>query len=185
MEHEILMEAEDKMGKSLESFQQEIIHIRTGRASVGLLDGIEVEAYGSMMKLNQVATVAAPEPRLLTIQPWDKSQLDAIEKAILASPLDLTPANDGTIIRLPLPELSEDRRKEMVKMVGKLAEDARVSIRNIRRHEMENVKKLQKDGDLPEDDAHKLSDEIQKLTDAYVGKVDTAFKAKDAEIMEV
>jgi len=179
------MEAEDKMGKSLESFQQEIIHIRTGRASVGLLDGIEVEAYGSMMKLNQVATVAAPEPRLLTIQPWDKSQLDAIEKAILASPLDLTPANDGTIIRLPLPELSEDRRKEMVKMVGKLAEDARVSIRNIRRHEMENVKKLQKDGDLPEDDAHKLSDEIQKLTDAYVGKVDTAFKAKDAEIMEV
>ncbi len=185
MEHEILLEAEDKMGKSLESFQQEIVHIRTGRASVGLLDGIEVDAYGSMMKLNQVATVAAPEPRLLTIQPWDKSQLDAIEKAIMASPLDLTPANDGTIIRLPLPELSEDRRKEMVKMVGKLAEDARVSIRNIRRHEMENAKKLQKDGDLPEDDAHKLSDEIQKLTDAFVAKVDTAFKAKDAEIMEV
>jgi len=185
VEHEILLEAEDKMSKSLESFQQEIVHIRTGRASVGLLDGIEVDAYGSMMKLNQVATVTAPEPRLLTIQPWDKSQLNAIEKAILASPLDLTPANDGTIIRLPLPELSEDRRKEMVKMVGKLAEDARVSIRNIRRHEMENVKKLQKDGDLPEDDAHKLSDEIQKLTDAFVAKVDTAFKAKDAEIMEV
>jgi len=185
VDHEILLEAEDKMGKSLEAFQQEIVHIRTGRASVGLLDGIEVDAYGSKMKLNQVATVAAPEPRLLTIQPWDKSQLAAIEKAILASPLDLTPANDGVIIRLPLPELSGDRRKEMVKMIGKLAEDARVSIRNIRRHEMENAKKLQKDGDLPEDDAHKLSDEIQKCTDTFVGKVDAAFKAKDAEIMEV
>ena len=185
MEHEALLEADDKMGKSLEAFQQENSHIRTGRASTGLLDGIEVESYGSMMPLNQLATVSAPEARMLTVQPWDKSQLDAIEKAILASPLDLTPSNDGTIIRLPLPELSEDRRKEYVKVVGKLAEDAKVSIRNIRRTEMETIKKGQKDGDIPEDDAHKLTDEIQKITDSFIAKVDTAFKAKDAEIMEV
>ena len=122
---------------------------------------------------------------MLTVQPWDKSQRDAIEKAIQASPLDLTPSNDGTIIRLPLPELSEERRREDVKVIGKLAEDARVSIRNIRRTEMETIKKEQKDGDIPEDDAHKLTDELQKITDGFVGKVDAAFKAKEAEIMEV
>ncbi|HIA47377.1 MAG TPA: ribosome recycling factor [Candidatus Hydrogenedentes bacterium] len=185
MEHEALLEAEEKMGKSLESFQQEISHIRTGRASTGLLDGIEVETYGSKMPLNQLATISAPEARLLTIQPWDKSQIEPIEKAILASPLDLTPANDGTIIRLPMPELSEERRKEYVKVVGKLAEDARISIRNIRRTEMEAIKKGQKSGEIPEDDAHKLTDAIQKITDEHIGKVDKAFKAKDAEIMEV
>ena len=124
MEHEALIEAEDKMGKSLESFSQEIVHIRTGRAAVGLLDSIEVDSYGSKMKLNQLATVSAPEPRLLTVQPWDKSQLDPIEKAIRNSPLDLSPANDGIIIRIPLAELSEERRREYVKLVGKLAEDA-------------------------------------------------------------
>ncbi|MFP6583995.1 MAG: ribosome recycling factor [Candidatus Hydrogenedentota bacterium] len=185
MEHEALIEAEDKMGKSLQSFSQEILHIRTGRASVGLLDSIEVDSYGSKMKLNQLATVSAPEARLLTVQPWDKSQIEPIEKAIMASPLDLTPANDGTIIRLPLPELSEDRRKEYVKLIGKLAEDARISIRNIRRTDMEIIKKGQKDGEIPEDDAHKLTDSLQKLTDSYIKKVDDAFKAKDAEIMEV
>lgn len=185
MEHEALIEAEDKMGKSLQSFSQEILHIRTGRASVGLLDSIEVDSYGSKMKLNQLATVSAPEARLLTVQPWDKSQIEPIEKAIMASPLDLTPANDGTIIRLPLPELSEDRRKEYVKLIGKLAEDARISIRNIRRTDMEIIKKGQKDGEIPEDDAHKLTDSLQKLTDSYIKKVDDAFKAKDVEIMEV
>jgi ribosome recycling factor len=185
MEHMALLEADEKMGKSLQSFQTEISHIRTGRASAGLLDGIEVDCYGSMMPLNQLATVSAPEARMLTVQPWDKSQMDAIEKAIQASPLDLTPSNDGTIIRLPLPELSEERRREYVKVIGKLAEDARVSIRNIRRTEMETIKKEQKDGDIPEDDAHKLTDELQKITDGFVGKVDAAFKAKEAEIMEV
>jgi ribosome recycling factor len=185
MEHEALLEADEKMGKSLESFQQEISHIRTGRASTGLLDGIEVESYGSMMPLNQLATISAPEARMLTVQPWDKGQLNAIEKAIQASPLDLSPGNDGTIIRIPLPELSEERRKEYVKVVGKLAEDARVSIRNIRRTEMETVKKGQKDGDIPEDDAHKLTDAVQKITDSYIAKVDAVFKSKDAEIMEV
>jgi ribosome recycling factor len=185
MEHEALIEAEEKMGKSLQSFSQEIIHIRTGRASVGLLDSIEVDSYGSKMKLNQLATVSAPEPRMLTVQPWDKSQIGPIEKAIMNSPLDLTPANDGAIIRLPLPELSEDRRKEYVKLIGKLAEDARISIRNIRRTDMEVIKKDQKDGEIPEDDAHKLTDELQKLTDSYIKKIDDAFKAKEVEIMEV
>jgi ribosome recycling factor len=185
MEHEELLEAEDKMGKSLDSFSQEISNIRTGRAAVGLLDSIEVDSYGSKMKLNQVGTVNAPEARLLTIQPWDKSQIGAIEKAIIASPLDLRPANDGTIIRIPLPELSEERRREYVKLVGKLAEDAKVSVRNIRRTEMEDIKKGQKNGDIPEDDAHKLTDALQKLTDSYIAKIDGLFKAKEAEIMEV
>lgn len=185
MEHELLAEAHDKMAKSLVNFQNEISHIRTGRASVGLLDSIEVEVYGQQMKLNQVATVAAPEARLLTIQPWDKSQLEVIEKAIQNSPLEINPSNDGTIIRLPFPQLSEERRKEYVKLVSKLGEECRVSIRNIRRHLVEAVKKQQKDGDIPEDDAHRLTAVIQKTTDETVKKIDDALKAKDAEIMEV
>lgn len=185
MEDVILEEARAKMSKSLESFQTELSHIRTGRASVGLLDSIEVEAYGSTMKLNQVATVTAPEARLLVVQPWDKTQLEAIEKALQTSPLDITPSNDGNVIRMPLPQLTEERRKDLAKIVGKLAEDSRISVRNIRRHEIEAVKKFQKDGDIPEDDAHKLSSEIQKITDQIVGKIDDALKAKEVEIMEV
>jgi ribosome recycling factor len=184
-EDEILLEAEDKMDKSLEAFQKEILHIRTGRASVGLIEHIEVEAYESKMRLDQMAKLNAPEARLLTVQPFDKSQIHAIEKAITNSGLELNPANDGTLIRIPMPELSEERRRDYVKLVSKMVEEARVSIRNIRRHEMDNVKKLQKDGDLPEDDAHRVSDLIQKLTDQYIGKVETAFKAKEADIMEV
>lgn len=185
MEHEELLEADDKMAKSLQAFSQEILHIRTGRASTGLLDGIEVESYGAKMKLNQMATVNAPEARMLTVQPWDKSQISTIEKAIMESPLDLQPSNDGNIIRLPLPELSEERRKEYVKVVGKLAEESKVSVRNIRRTEMEEIKKAQKNGDIPEDDAHKLTEALQELTDAYIAKIDETFKAKEAEIMEV
>ena len=185
MAHEIVGEAREKMEKSLEAFRQELVHIRTGRASVGLLDNIDVEVYGSKMKLNQVATVTAPEARMLVVQPWDKTQLAAIEKAIQRSPLDITPSNDGNVIRLPMPQLTEDRRKDLMKVVGKMAEEARISVRNIRRHEVEAGKKLQKDGDLPEDDAHKLTADIQKLTDEYVGKIDNAVKTKDSEIMEV
>ena len=185
MDHAYVKEAREKMARSIDAFSHELTSIRTGRASVGLLDGIEVDAYGSRMKLNQVGTVAAPEARLLLVTPWDKTQLGAIEKAILASPLDLTPSNDGNVIRIPIPQLTEERRKELVKLVSKLAEEARVSIRNIRRHLVDAVKKDQKDGDIPEDDAHKLTAEIQKVTDEFTGKIDDAFKAKEEEIMEV
>ncbi len=185
MPHELEQEAKSKMDKSLEAFSHELINIRTGRASVGLLDTIEVDVYGSKMKLNQLGTVAAPEPRMLMVTPWDKSQMAVIEKAIMASPLDLNPANDGNVIRIPIPPLNEDRRKDLVKHVGKLAEEARVSVRSVRRHVMEEVKKAQKDGDIPEDDAHKLSAEIQKVTDSHVAKIDEAVKAKEVEIMEV
>ena len=185
MEHAALTEARDKMDKSLTAFQNEISHIRTGRASTGLVDSIEVEVYGQKMKVIELATTAVPEARMITIQPWDRGNVALIEKAILQSPLEVNPSNDGHIIRVPLPELSEERRKDYVKLVGKLAEEARVSVRNIRRHEVDVIKKQQKSGEIPEDDAHKLTDEVQKITDEFVGKIETAFEAKDAEIMEV
>lgn len=185
MAHALVKEAREKMEKSLDSFKQELTHIRTGRASTGLLDGLEVEAYGARMRLNQLANITAPEPRLLVVAPFDKTQIGAIEKALLASPLDITPSNDGRVIRLPIPQLTEERRKDLVKLVGKLAEEAKVAVRNIRRHAVEMAKKSQKDGDIPEDDAHKLTSEIQDLTDDFCGKIDDAFKAKEAEIMEV
>ena len=178
-------EAREKMGKSVESFKQELTHIRTGRASVGLLDAVEVEVYGARMKINQLGNVTAPEARLLVVAPWDKTQLGAIERAILASPLELNPSNDGHVIRIPFPQLTEERRKDLVKHVGKMAEEARVSVRNVRRHLVDEVKKKQKDGQIPEDEAHKITAELQKLTDDYCAKVDEVFKAKQDEIMEV
>ena len=185
MEHEALKEAREKMDKSLVAFQNEISHIRTGRASTGLVDSIEGEVYGQKMKINELATTAVPEARMITIQPWDKSNVAMIEKAVLKSPLEVNPSNDGNVIRVPLPELSEERRKEYVKLIGKLVEEARVSVRNIRRHEVDVIKKQQKSGDIPEDDAHKLTDAIQKVTDEFIAKIDKAFKAKEVEIMEV
>ncbi|HOD50792.1 MAG TPA: ribosome recycling factor [Candidatus Hydrogenedentes bacterium] len=185
MSHELEKEAQSKMEKSAEAFAHELSTIRTGRASVALLDSIEVEAYGTRMKLNQMANVAAPEPRLLLITPWDKSQVGAIEKAILASPLNLTPSNDGHVIRIPIPQLTEERRKDLVKLVGKLAEEARIAVRNVRRYVIDEVKKRQKDGDIPEDDAHKLTEQLQKVTDHHIEKIDEMLKAKEAEIMEV
>lgn len=185
MPHALENETRAKMEKSVEAFKHELTTIRTGRASVGLLDGIEVDMYGSKMKLNQVGTLAAPEPRLLVITPWDKTQLHAIEKAILASPLGLTPSNDGRVVRIPIPQLTEERRKDLVKLVGKLAEEARVAVRNIRRHIVDTVKQKQKDGEIPEDDAHKLTTEIQKTTDKVIAEIDEALKGKEAEIMEV
>ena len=181
MAHAIVNQTRAKMEKSIEAFRQELSGIRTGRASVGLLDSIEVEVYGARMKLNQVATVTAPEARLLVIQPWDRSQMAAIEKAIKTSPLEVNPSNDGHVIRLPLPQLTEDRRKDLVKMVSRIAEEARVSVRGTRRQELDEVK----NAGLPEDDAHKLTAELQKITDEFVGKVDHFLKAKEAEIMEV
>jgi len=181
-QHKLVTEAREKMKKSMDTFQEEILHIRTGRASTGLVDALEVDAYGSKMKLNQVASVSVPEPRTITIQPWDKGTIGAIEKAILQSPLGVTPKNDGTVIHVPLPELSEERRREYVKLIGKLAEEARVAVRNVRRHELDSLKK---DKSIPEDESKRLSDEIQKATDDFVGKIDAAYKAKEAEIMEV
>lgn len=185
MAHPLVNDAKMKMSKSVDAFGQELAHIRTGRASVGLLDAIEVEAYGAKMKINQLGNIAVPEPRLILITPWDKAQMGAIEKAILTSNLDVTPSNDGNVIRLPIPQLTEERRRDLVKMVGKLAEEAKVSVRNIRRHQVEAVKKAQKDGEIPEDDAHRLTAEIQDATDECCNKIDDAFKAKEEEIMEV
>jgi ribosome recycling factor len=137
------------------------------------------------MRLNQLANITAPEPRLLVIAPWDKTQIGAIEKAILASPLNLTPANDGKVIRLPFPQLTEERRTDLVKHVGKLAEETKVAVRNVRRHFVDTEKKMQTDGQLPEDEAHKITEEIQKSTDDFCAKIDEAFQAKQDEIMEV
>ncbi len=178
-------DAKDKMAKSLEALRQELTHIRTGRASTGLLDGIEVTAYGAKMKLNQLANITAPEPRLLVISPFDKTQVPAIERAIMASPLELTPSNDGNVIRLPFPQLTEERRKDLVKLIGKYGEETRVAVRNIRRHHMDEIKKEQKEGLIHEDDAHKLTAEIQKATDDTIEKIEETLKAKEEEIMEV
>jgi len=185
MSHALVKEAEEKMEKSLESFRQELAHVRTGRASVGLLDAIDVDVYGTQMKINQLGNITAPEPRMLVIAPWDKTQIGVIEKAIMASPLNLTPSNDGKLIRLPFPPLTEERRKELVKLVGRLTEEAKVAVRNIRRHLVDTGKKMQKNGEIPEDEAHKLSNDIQKATDDYCEKIDEAFKAKEDEIMDV
>lgn len=178
-------EARSKMEKSLEALQHELASIRTGRASVALLDGIEVEAYGSKMKLNQIGTVTAPEPRMLMVTPWDKGQLAAIERAIKTSPLELNPSNDGVTIRIPIPPLSEERRRDLVKLVGRHAEETRVAVRNVRRHVVDEIKREQKEGIVPEDDAHRQTAEIQKVTDEFVAKVDDVVKLKEEEIMEV
>jgi ribosome recycling factor len=184
-QNSLVKDARTKMEKAVEALDHELVHIRTGRASAGMLDGLEVEVYGQKMKLNQLGTVSAPEARLLTITPWDKSQMASIEKAIKLSTLELNPSNDGKTIRIPIPALTEQRRKELVKHVHKLAEEQRVSIRNIRRHVVEEIKKDQKDGKLPEDDAHKLTTEVQKHTDDLIAKIDSSLKKKEEEIMEV
>lgn len=185
MASEVVREAKAKMQKSLEAFQHELTTIRTGRASIGLLDVVEVDAYGSRMKINQLGTVAAPEARLLVITPWDKSLINSIEKAIKTSPLELNPANDGQVIRVPIPQLTEERRRDLVKMVSRLAEETRVAIRTIRRHAVDEIKKQQKDGKVPEDDAHKLTADVQKATDDFIEKVEQVLKSKEEEIMEV
>ena len=159
--------------------------IRTGRASVGLFDPIRVDYYGTPTPLNQVATLHVPEPSLITIQPWDVSQIGAIEKAIRASDLGLNPNNDGKIIRVPIPPLTEERRKEIVKHLHVVAEEHRVAVRNVRRDANENIKKLLKDKMISEDDDRRAHDEVQKLTDAHIAKLDQAAKTKEKEILEL
>jgi len=174
-----------RMEKALSDLQHEMASIRTGRASLGILDHIRVDYYGTPTPLNQVANLHVPEPSLITIQPWDVSQIGPIEKAIRVSDLGLNPANDGKVIRLPIPPLTEERRKELVKRLHAVAEHHRVSIRNIRRDGNEAVKKLLKDKKITEDEDKRAHDETQKLTDGYMQKVDAAAKTKEKEILEI
>lgn len=185
MTHSILTEGRGKMAKSLESLQHELGSIRTSRAQAGLLDVVEVDAYGSKMKLNQLGNVTVPDPHMIVIDLWDKSQMAVVEKAIMASPLGLTPSNDGRVIRVPFPTLTEERRRDLVKVASKHQEEAKVAVRNVRRHCVELVKKDQKDGKIPEDDARHLTDELEKMTHEFSEKIDKVFEAKKADIMEV
>jgi ribosome recycling factor len=182
---DVLTDAGRRMDKSVETAKHEFTTIRTGRASAALLDRIQVSAYGTKMPVNQLATISVPEPRMLTITPFDKSIMKDIERAIQESDLGLTPANDGQVIRLPIPQLTEERRKELVKQVRHMAEEGRVAARNVRRDALHHLKKLEQDGDAGADDVHRAEDRLQKVTDEHVQRIDTALKAKEAEIMEV
>jgi ribosome recycling factor len=180
---ELLNDARGRMGKSIESTRHEFATVRTGRASPHLLDRVTVDYYGAQTPLNQIATVAASEARLLTITPYDKSSIKAIEKAIQESDLGLTPNNDGNVIRLAIPELTEERRKELVKVVHGLAEEGRVAVRNIRRDCMHHLRDLRKSGDTGEDEERRAEAELQKLTDANVKDIDELLKGKEEEIL--
>lgn len=185
MTREALAQARTRMGKALEDFRQDLATVRTGRASAALLDHIKIEYYGTPTPLNQMATLGVPEPSLLTVQPWDPSLLTAIEKAIRGSDLGLNPVNDGKVLRVPIPPLSEERRKELVKHTHRVLEDHRTAIRNIRRDVNEGLKKLLKDKKISEDDERRGLDEVQKLTDEFVGKLEAQGKAKENEILEM
>ena len=181
----ILLEADDAMEKAVEYMHHEFATIRTGKASPALVDNIDVEAYGSMMRMKQVAVITTPEPRLIVIQPFDAGTTKAIEKALRESKLGITPLVDGKLIRLRLPELSEERRKELCKTVRTIAEETRVRIRGTRRDAMDGLKKLQKDGDITEDDLRALEKDVQQMTDKSVKTIDDAVTAKEAEILKV
>jgi ribosome recycling factor len=180
-----LQKARQRMDGAIEALRREFAGVRTGKASPALLDTVKVEAYGSVMPINQVGTVSAPEPRMLIVQPWDKSLIKAIEKGLRESDLGLNPSNDGAVIRIPIPALTEERRKEYVKMLHKLTEEARVAVRNVRRDANDEVKHRQKDEGLSEDDIRREQAEVQKLTDQYIAKIEELMKHKEAEIMEV
>lgn len=181
----LLKEAETEMKKVVEALKSEYSAIRTGRATPSLLDRVVVECYGSAMPLNQVASITAPEARLLLIQPWDKGLLQNIEKAIQKSDLGLVPNNDGTVIRIAVPHLTEERRKEFVKLAAREVEDKRVVVRNIRRTTNDALKKLEKAGDISEDDLHRTQTEVQELTDRYIELLNEVFEAKEKDILEV
>jgi len=174
-----------RMDGAVEVLRREFAGLRTGRASASLLEPLTVSAYGSEMPLNQVGTISVPEPRMLAVQVWDKGQVKAVEKAIRTSDLGLNPSVDGTLVRVPIPELSEERRAELAKVAARYAEAARVAVRNVRRDGMEQLKRMEKDGDLSQDDHHKASDSVQKLTDSEVEQINDLLAAKEAEIMTV
>jgi len=185
MSSEVIMEMAEKMENSLGAFKSELTKIRTGRASLSLLDGIKVDAYGSPMPLNQVGTLTIPESRQIVIQPWDPQVMSAIEKAILKSDLGLTPVNDGKVIRINIPQLTEERRKELVKIVKKVAEEYRVAVRNHRRDAIDTLKKQKKNKEISEDEQFRLQDEAQKETDSFIKKIDKVAAEKENEVMEV
>ena len=182
---ELLQDATERMNKAVEAIRREFATVRTGRASPHILDRIQVDYYGAQTPLNQLAQVSATEARLLTITPYDKSSIKAIEKAILESDVGLTPSNDGNVVRLTLPELTEERRKDLVKVVRGLAEEGRVSIRNIRRDVMHDLKELKSEGEVGEDEERRAEAELQKQTDAKIGEIDSFLSGKEEEILEV
>ena len=185
MNSEVILEMADKMDKSLDAFKHELTKIRTGRASLSILDGIKVEAYGSSLPLNQVGTLTIPESRQIVIQPWDPQVMPAVEKAILKSDLGLIPVNDGKVIRINIPQLTEERRKELVKVVKRVAEEYRGAVRNHRREAIDSLKKLKKNKEISEDEQFKLQDEAQKETDSYIANIDNVATDKENEVMEV
>ncbi len=185
MNHEVIADAKAHMQKAVESAKREFAGVRTGRASPALLERVMVDYYGVPTPVTQVATVTVPDPRLLVVQPWDKSLVREIERAIQKSELGLTPSNDGIVIRLPIPTLTEERRRDLVKVVRKQAEEARVAIRNIRRDRKETLEKRGKKGEISEDESRRGIEELQKITDRYTGEIDALLAAKEKEIMEV
>lgn len=180
----IYKETRDRMGKTITALENELKRIRTGRASLSLLDGIRVDYYGTPTPLSQMASLSVPESRLIAIQPWDVSVIKDIEKAIMKSDLGLTPSNDGKIVRISIPPLTEERRKELVKVVNKVCEEHRVAVRNIRRDSNEYLKGMKKEGDISEDDAFKAQDQVQKITDDFIKNIDDIYKEKEKEILE-
>ncbi|WP_456385630.1 ribosome recycling factor [Desulfolithobacter sp.] len=182
---EVIEQLKAKMESSVEAFKRELTKIRTGRASLSLLDDVKVDAYGSTLPLNQVGTITIPESRQIVIQPWDPQMLPHIEKAIMASDLGLTPVNDGKVIRLNIPQLTEERRRELVKQVKKVAEEFRVAIRNVRREANDTFKKMKKDKEISEDEMFRLQEEAQKATDSFIKQIDEIAAGKEKEVMEV
>lgn len=185
MVKQIFIEVEKRMKKAIQATQHELATIRTAKATTSLLDGVKVEYYGTTVPINQVAVISVPEPRMLVVQPWEKSMIPEIEKALQKSDLGLTPNNDGTVIRLPIPPLTHERRQELVKVVRRLAEEGRIAVRNIRREANEDLRKAEKDGDLPQDDSKRAQEHIQELTDKHVELVNEIVEGKEKEIMEV
>ncbi len=185
MVEEIFEDLEERMGKSVEALKREYSRLRTGRASISLLDGIRVSYYDTPTPLNQMASLAVPEPRLIVVQPWDKTALEDIEKAILKSELGLTPMNDGKVIRISIPPLTEERRKELVKVARKMAEENKVAVRNIRRDANEMLKDLKKEKEITEDELFRSQEEVQKTTDRFISQVEELCSAKEKEILEI
>jgi ribosome recycling factor len=185
MVSDVLKDAKDRMEKSVDSTRAELGKVRTGRANLSLLDTVKVNYYGSTVPLKQVANLGVPEPRLILIQPWDRTQIGEIEKAILKADLGITPASDGHVIRLPIPQLTEERRKDLIRLIQKMGEEGKVAVRNVRRDAIDQLKKAEKDKEISEDEEYNGGIDVQKVTDEFIKKIDEAVKSKEKEIMEV